>query len=88
MVSSFLPIKAFTSHESAPSYNNQLNTNQFNSQQKVGKITISRNFSAGGDGQSLLNQNFDRKILDRNPGAPIRSSLNIKNNIENLPQSL
>ena len=54
----------------------------------MGKITISRNFSAGGDGQSLLNQNLDRKIQDRNSTAPIRSSVNIRNNSENLPQSL
>ena len=57
-------------------------------QSQMGKITISRNFSAGGDGQSLLNQNLDRKIQDRNSTAPIRSSVNIRNNSENLPQSL
>jgi hypothetical protein len=86
MVSQFLPLRAFGSNnQNSNVYNNQYNNDQFNQNKK---ITISRNFSAGGDGQSLLNQNFDRKILDRNTGAPIRSSINPRNNIENLPQSL
>ncbi len=57
-------------------------------QTQMGKITISRNFSAGGDGQSLLNQNLDRKVNDRNAGAPIRSSVNMGTITENLPASL
>lgn len=90
MVSSLLPIKAFTNRNSNVNTPTIAHTHaqQLPDQSAMGKITISRNFSAGGDGQSLLNQNLERKVPDRNVGAPIRSSVNIGNTAENLPPSL
>jgi len=90
MVSSLLPIKGFMSR-SSDNNTPMMSHNQVQvipDQTQMGKITISRNFSAGGDGQSLLNQNLDRKVNDRNAGAPIRSSVNMGTITENLPASL
>ena len=73
MVQSILPFKAF----------GETNQNTYDPQQ----VSISRNFSTSGDGKSLLHQSFDSKILERNSGAPLRSTINSAN-VENLPSSL
>jgi hypothetical protein len=53
------------------------------------RITISRNFAPSGDGKSLLHQTFDRKILERNAAAPLRTAVNFgNNNYESFPASL
>ena len=72
MVQSILPFKAFTE--------------SYDPQQP--HVSISRNFSTSGDGKSLLHQSLDRKIIERNSGAPIRSTINLSNNGENLPACL
>jgi len=72
MVQSILPFKTF-----GDSYDHQQS-----------HVSISRNFSTSGDGKSLLHQSLDRKILERNSGAPIRSTINTSNHAENIPNSL
>ena len=52
------------------------------------QVSISRNFSPSGDGKSLLHQTFDRKIMGRNSAAPLRTSVNMRTNLDSMPTGL
>lgn len=53
------------------------------------QVSISRNFSTTGEGKSLLHQSLDRKIIERNSGAPLRTTISsLAVNSENFPSSL
>jgi hypothetical protein len=94
MVSSLIPFKnahyrpPFTqSFRQTPHLNHQSQFNEF-SPMNPSRFTISRNFSSTGAGKSLLHQTFDTKMMERNSGAPLRSSYNLNNNIEPIPSGL
>lgn len=88
MVSSILPFKSF--YYDAPMHHHQTQLSEHPSVSNMDprRITISRNFSTSGDGKSLLHQTFDKKILERNAAAPLRTAVNMRNNFESLPAGL
>ena len=53
-----------------------------------GRITVSRNFTTSGDGKSLLHQTLDTKVVGRDSGAPLRTTLNAHADTETLPDGL
>ena len=89
MVTSILPFRSFqygapTHHYHQPHMAIETQTNII----EPHHMTISRNFSPSGDGKSLLHQTFDRKILERNVGAPLRTSVNVRNQFEIIPRGI
>ncbi|RNA12176.1 voltage-dependent calcium channel type D subunit alpha-1-like, partial [Brachionus plicatilis] len=87
MVSSLLPFKGFNYNAPLQHHQSQLGDISGNLV-NPNRITISRNFSTSGDGKSLLHQTFDTKIIGRHSSAPLRTALNIGNNLEAFPAGL
>jgi hypothetical protein len=87
MVTSMLP--PFRSYYQGPIHqHHQTMMGVVSPNQPQSRIMVSRNFSATGDGKSLLHQTFDTKMPERNSSAPLRTNINTAMYTDSIPRGL